>query len=160
MTWIYRENWTGRLFHLDGRKGPKNWRMRLRYFLFRWISDFRQPSPQNLIQEALTSVINPHGTTISAAAPSMCKPLHRSAPGWGALHSDCRGCGDQYEEHGPRQASSGEPAWSTFSRAAALGLVQGILAMDIFFQTSAKERRGLWYYDPVRPLKEVEDLST
>lgn len=140
--WIYRENWTGRLFHLDGRKGPKNWRMRLRHVcLFRWTSvDFRQPGPQNLTAKALPSVTNPHSTTISAAAPSTCKPLHRSTPGWGAFHSDCRCCGDQHEEHGAKQTSSGEPAWSTSSRAAALGLALGILAMDVFFQTIAKER--------------------
>lgn len=134
-----------------------------RLSLFRWISaDFGQPSPQNLIQNALPSVINPHSTTIAAAAaPRTCKPLHRSTPGWGALNSDGRGCRHQYEEHVPKQASSGEPAWSTSSRAATLGLVQGILdAMDILFQTLAKERRGLWYYDPVRPLKEVEDLNS
>lgn len=82
--------------------------MRLRHvFLFRWILvDFRQPGSQNLIQKVLPSLINPHDTTIPAAAPNMCKPLHRSTPGWGALHSNCRCCGDQYEEHGPKQASS------------------------------------------------------
>lgn len=52
-----------------------------------------------------------------------------------------------------------EPAWNTSSKAVALGLVQGVPATDIFLHALATEMRGLWYYDPVRPLKEVEDLS-
>lgn len=100
---------------------------------FVYFVDLRQPSPQNLIQKGLSSVINPHGTTISAAAPSMCKPLHRSTPWWGALHS-CRCCGDQYAEHVPKQASLVELAWITFSRATALGLAQSILAWTLSFK--------------------------
>jgi len=64
----------------------------------------------------------------SSAAPSVCKPLHRTARG---------------EEPYTAVTSPGEPAWNISDSAAALNQEQSTTFMDILFQSDHGKERPL-----------------